>query len=160
MRMDKLTSKFQEAISAAQSLALGKDHQFIEAAHLLLALIDQEGGSIKPLLAQSNINVPTLRADTLAAINRLASVSGTGGDVRLSNELDRLLNITDKLAQKRNDTFISSELFLLAVADEKCALTEIFKKHGLSKVLLESAIEKLRGGEAVMNKTPKISVEP
>ncbi|MDD5755590.1 MAG: Clp protease N-terminal domain-containing protein, partial [Methylococcales bacterium] len=149
MRMDKLTSKFQEALADAQSLALGKDHQFIEASHLLLALLDQEGGSIKPLLAQSNINVPSLRADTLAAISRLASVSGTGGDVRLSNELDRLLNLTDKLAQKRNDTFISSELFLLAVVDEKCSLTEIFKKFGISKALLEPAIEKLRGGEAV-----------
>ncbi len=149
MRMDKLTSKFHEALADAQSLALGKDHQFIEAAHLLLSLLDQDGGSIKPLLAQSNINVPSLRADTFAAINRLASVSGTGGDVRLSNELDRLLNITDKLAQKRNDTFISSELFLLAVADEKGSLTEIFKKFGISKALLEPAIEKLRGGEAV-----------
>jgi ATP-dependent Clp protease ATP-binding subunit ClpB len=149
--MDKLTSKFHEAIADAQSLALGKDHQFIEAAHLLLALLDQEGGSIKPLLTQSNINVPTLRTDTLAAINRLASVSGTGGDVRLSNELDRLLNITDKLAQKRGDNFISSELFLLAVAEEKCALTEIFKTHGISKALLESAIEKLRGGETVQD---------
>jgi ATP-dependent Clp protease ATP-binding subunit ClpB len=151
MRTDKLTSKFHAAIADAQSLALGKDHQFIEAAHLLLTLLDQEGGSIKPLLAQSNINVPTLRADTLASISRLASVSGTGGDVRLSNELDRLLNLTDKLAQKRGDNFISSELFLLAVAEEKCALTEIFKKHGISKALLESAIEKLRGGETVQD---------
>ena len=149
MRMDKLTSKFQEALADSQSLALGSDHQFIEAAHLLLALLDQESGSIKPLLAQSNINVTSLRVELVAAINRLASVSGTGGDVRLSNELDRLLNITDKLAQKRNDTFISSELFLLAIVDEKGSLTEIFKEHGISKALLEPAIEKLRGGEAV-----------
>ena len=149
MRTDKLTSKFHEAIADAQSLALGKDHQFIEPAHLLLALVNQESGSIKPLLAQSGINVPGLRVELLAALNRLASVSGTGGDVRVSSELDRLLNITDKLAQKRNDTFISSELFLLAIVEEKCSLTEIFKKFGINKMLLQNAIEKLRGGEAV-----------
>ncbi len=149
MRTDKLTSKFHEAIADAQSLALGKDHQFIEPVHLLLALIDQESGSIKPLLAQSGINVSSLRVELLAVVNRLASVSGTGGDVRVSSELDRLLNMTDKLAQKRNDTFISSELFLLAIADEKCSLTETFKKFGINKGLLESAIEKLRGGETV-----------
>jgi ATP-dependent Clp protease ATP-binding subunit ClpB len=130
-------------------LALGKDHQFIEPAHLLLALVNQESGSIKPLLAQSGINVPGLRVELLAALNRLASVSGTGGDVRVSSELDRLLNITDKLAQKRSDTFISSELFLLAIVEEKCSLTEIFKKFGINKMLLQNAIEKLRGGEAV-----------
>ena len=149
MRMDKLTSKFQEALADAQSLALGKDHQFIEPAHLMLALLDQDGGSIKPLLAQTNINMQGLQTELLATVNRLASVSGTGGDVRLSGELDRLLNITDKLAQKRHDTFISSELFLLAVADEKGSLTDLFKKFGISKVLLEPAIEKLRGGEKV-----------
>jgi len=149
MRTDKLTSKFHEAIADAQSLALGKDHQFIEPAHLLLALVNQESGSIKPLLAQSGINVPGLCVELLAALNRLASVSGTGGDVRVSSELDRLLNITDKLAQKRSDTFISSELFLLAIVEEKCSLTDIFKKFGINKTLLESAIEKLRGGEAV-----------
>jgi ATP-dependent Clp protease ATP-binding subunit ClpB len=149
MRTDKLTSKFHEAIADAQSLALGKDHQFIEPAHLLLALVNQESGSIKPLLAQSGINVPGLRVELLAALNRLASVSGTGGDVRVSSELDRLLNITDKLAQKRSDTFISSELFLLASVEEKCSLTDIFKKFGINKMLLQNAIEKLRGGEAV-----------
>ncbi|MEY3281169.1 MAG: ATP-dependent chaperone ClpB [Pseudomonadota bacterium] len=149
MRTDKLTSKFHEAIADAQSLALGKDHQFIEPAHLLLALVNQESGSIKPLLAQSGINVPGLRVELLAALNRLASVSGTGGDVRVSSELDRLLNITDKLAQKRSDTFISSELFLLAIVEEKCSLTETFKKFGINKMLLQNAIEKLRGGEAV-----------
>jgi ATP-dependent Clp protease ATP-binding subunit ClpB len=149
MRTDKLTSKFHEAIADAQSLALGKDHQFIEPAHLLLALVNQESGSIKPLLAQSGINVPGLRVELLAALNRLASVSGTGGDVRVSSELDRLLNITDKLAQKRSDTFISSELFLLAIVEEKCSLTETFKKFGINKTLLQNAIEKLRGGETV-----------
>jgi len=149
MRTDKLTSKFHEAIADAQSLALGKDHQFIEPAHLLLALVNQESGSIKPLLAQSGINVPGLCVELLAALNRLASVSGTGGDVRVSSELDRLLNITDKLAQKRSDTFISSELFLLAIVEEKCSLTDIFKKFGINKMLLQNAIEKLRGGEAV-----------
>ena len=149
MRADKLTSKFQEAIAQAQSLALGKDHQFIEPAHLLLALIDQEGGSVKPLLAQSGVSVPNLRIELQSAVNRFASVTGTGGDVRVSSELERLLNMTDKLAQKRGDTFISSELFLLAIADEKCSLTELFKKYGIHKALLEKAIDTLRGGEAV-----------
>ena len=149
MRIDKFTTKFHAALAEAQSLALGKDHQFIEPAHLLLALIDQDGGSIKPLLVQSHINVPALRAENVAMMNRFASVSGTGGDVRLSNELDRLLNLTDKLAQKRNDAFISSELFLLAVVDETCSLTELFQRFGLTKALLTAAIERLRGGETV-----------
>jgi ATP-dependent Clp protease ATP-binding subunit ClpB len=149
MRIDKVTTKFHAALAEAQSLALGKDHQFIEPAHLLLALIDQDSGSVKPLLVQQNINVPALRAETLAMMNRFASVSGTGGDVRLSNELDRLLNVSDKLAQKRNDAFISSELFLLAVTEEKCSLTELFQRFGLTKALLTSAIETLRGGETV-----------
>ncbi len=149
MRMDKLTSKFQAAIADAQSLALGKDHQFIEPAHLMTALLDQEGGTIKPLLAQLGVNTQLLRTELVKELARIATVSGSGGDVQVSNELSRLLNLTDKLAQKRNDKFISSELFLLAACEEKGFLNELFKKSGLNKKLVETAIDKMRGGEAV-----------
>ncbi len=149
MRMDKLTSKFQAALADAQSLALGKDHQFIEPVHLLLAMLNQEGGSIKPLLAQLNINNEGLRKELMFALGRIASVSGTGGDVQISNELSRLLNLTDKLAQQRNDQFISSELFLLAALEEKGQLQELLKKAGLAKPALEQAISQMRGGQAV-----------
>ncbi|MBM4207771.1 MAG: ATP-dependent chaperone ClpB [Gammaproteobacteria bacterium] len=149
MRMDKLTSKFQSALADAQSLALGKDHQFIEPVHLLLALLDQEGGSIKPLLSQIGVNVPALRSELTQELARLAQVSGSGGDVQISNSLGRLLNLTDKLAQKRGDQFISSELFLLAVFEGKGALQDLFKKHGLTKQIVEQAINTLRGGQSV-----------
>ncbi|MGZ8136888.1 MAG: ATP-dependent chaperone ClpB [Methylococcaceae bacterium] len=149
MRMDKLTSKFQAALADAQSLALGKDHQFIEPVHLMLTLLDQEGGSIKPLLSQLNVNTQLLRADLSAALARLATVSGSGGDVQISNELARLLNLSDKLAQKRNDKFISSELFLLAAFEEKGFLQDVLKKVGVSKAAIEKAIYSLRGGQAV-----------
>ena len=149
MRMDKLTSKFQSALADAQSLALGKDHQFIEPAHLMVALLDQDGGSIKPLLAQLGVNTQLLRTDLIKELGRLATVSGSGGDVQISNELSRLLNLTDKLAQKRNDKFISSELFLLAACEEKGALNDLLKKAGVLKKNVELAIDKMRGGEAV-----------
>ena len=149
MRMDKLTSKFQTALADAQSLALGKDHQFIEPVHLMIALLDQEGGSIKPLLAQIGVNTQLLRTELVKELGRIATVSGSGGDVQISNELSRLLNLTDKLAQKRNDKFISSELFLLAACEEKGILNDLFKKAGVIKQNVEAAIEKMRGGEAV-----------
>ncbi len=149
MRMDKLTSKFQAALADSQSMALGKDHQFIEPAHLMTALLDQEGGTVKPLLAQLGVNTQLLRNDLTKDLGRIATVSGSGGDVQISNELSRLLNLTDKLAQKRNDKFISSELFLLAALEEKGLLQELFKKLGLNKKAVEMAIDKMRGGEAV-----------
>ena len=149
MRMDKLTSKFQSALADAQSLALGKDHQFIEPVHLMLALLDQEGGSIKPLLSQIGVNVPTLRSELTQELARLATVSGAGGDIQISNGLGRLLNLTDKLAQKRGDQFISSELFLLAVLEEKSTLQDLFKKHGITKQTLEQVIDTMRGGRGV-----------
>ncbi|MDD1644453.1 MAG: ATP-dependent chaperone ClpB, partial [Methylococcaceae bacterium] len=149
MRMDKLTSKFQTALADAQSLALGKDHQFIEPVHLMLALLDQEGGSIKPLLAQLGVNTQSLRTELVKELGHIATVSGAGGDVQISNELSRLLNLTDKLAQKRNDKFISSELFLLAACEEKGYLNDLLKKAGVIKKNVEIAIDKMRGGEAV-----------
>jgi len=147
--MDKLTSKFQTALADAQSMALGKDHQFIEPIHLMIALLDQEGGSIKPLLTQISVNTQMLRADLVKELGRIATVSGSGGDVQISNELSRLLNLTDKLAQKRNDKFISSELFLLAACEEKGVLNDLLKRAGVIKKNVEIAIEKMRGGEAV-----------
>jgi ATP-dependent Clp protease ATP-binding subunit ClpB len=112
--MDKLTSKFQMALSDAQSLAVGRDHQFIEPIHLMVALLDQEGGTVRPLLAQADVNVNLLRSQLSEALDRLPRVEGIGGDVQVSNNLGRLLNLTDKLAQSRKDQYISSELFVLA----------------------------------------------
>ncbi|MGR8931331.1 MAG: ATP-dependent chaperone ClpB [Gammaproteobacteria bacterium] len=149
MRMDKLTSKFQQALSDAQSLALGKDHQFIEPLHVMLALLDQEGGSITPLLQQIGVQVNALRKEIIQEIDRLASVSGAGGDVQISNELSRMLNLTDKLAQKRKDTFISSELFLLAVLETGGTLQNLFKRFGVTIAAVEQAINNMRGGQAV-----------
>jgi ATP-dependent Clp protease ATP-binding subunit ClpB len=149
MRMDKLTSKFQQALGDAQSLALGKDHQFIEPLHLMLALIDQDGGSIKPLLQQVGIQVNALRNDLIQEIDRLASVSGSGGDVQISNELSRILNLTDKLAQKRKDAFISSELFVLAALETNGALQNILKRAGATVSAVEKAIENMRGGQNI-----------
>ncbi len=149
MRMDKLTSKFQQALADAQSMALGKDHQFIEPLHVMLALLDQEGGSIRPLLMQAGVQVNSLRNSLLDEIDRLASVSGAGGDVQISNELNRILNLTDKLAQKRQDAFISSELFLLAALENRGTLQSLLKNAGLNSKEVEQAIDKLRGGQNV-----------
>ncbi len=149
MRMDKLTSKFQQALGEAQSLALGKDHQFIEPLHVMLALIDQEGSSIKPLLQQVGAQVNALRKDLMQEIDRLATVSGSGGDVQISNELSRMLNLTDKLAQKRKDAFISSELFLLAALDTNGSLQNLLKRAGVTASSLEKAIDNMRGGQNV-----------
>jgi len=151
MRMDKLTSKFQMAIADAQSMAVGRDHQFIEPMHLMSALLSQEGGSIPHLLAKADVNVAGLRSQVGAAMDRLPSVEGTGGEVHVSNDLGRLLNITDKLAQKRNDTFISSELFVLAALEDKGQLGEILRNNGAAKGSTEQAIESLRGGQKVEN---------
>ncbi len=149
MRMEKLTTKFQAALADAQSLAVGKDHQFIEPIHLMLALLDQEGGSLRHLLTLAGVQVNPLRAKLGEALDRLASVEGTGGDVQLSNELGKLLNLTDKLAQKRGDQYISSELFVLAAMDSKGSLTDLLRDAGAAKGSLEQAVEQMRGGESV-----------
>ncbi|MDO9215059.1 MAG: ATP-dependent chaperone ClpB [Methylococcales bacterium] len=151
MRMDKLTSKFQEALADAQSLALGKDHQFIEPVHIMSAMLEQQGGSIKPLLAQLGANSSLIRTELNKELARLATVSGSGGDVQISNETNRLLNLTDKLAQKRNDSFISSELFLVAACEERGFLQDLFKKANITKPALEKAIDAMRGGDAVQD---------
>ncbi len=150
MRTDKLTSKFQLALQDAQSLALGKDHQFIEPVHLMIALLDQEGGSTRGLLTQAGVNTNLLRSQLGDALDRMPSVSGgDAGDVHISNDLSRLLNVTDKLAQKRNDQYISSELFVLAALEDKGALGEALKNNGATKVAIEQAIDSMRGGQSV-----------
>lgn len=149
MQIDKLTSKFQEALGAAQSLAVGKDHQFIEPVHLMLALLKQQGGSVKPLLAQSGVNVVSYQADLENQLNRLPQVEGGNGDIHISQDLNRLLNQTDKLAQQRQDQYISSELFVLAAVDDKKQTGELLRQHGASKTSLNVAIDKIRGGERV-----------
>ncbi|PVV06023.1 MAG: ATP-dependent chaperone ClpB [gamma proteobacterium symbiont of Ctena orbiculata] len=149
MRMDRLTSKFQMALADAQSLAVGRDHQFIEPVHLMIALLDQDGGTIRHLLAQSDVNVNQLRSSLSAAMERLPSVEGAAGDLHISNELGRLLNQTDKLAQQRNDQYISSELFVLAAVEDKGELGETLRNAGGSKAALEQSIEQLRGGQRV-----------
>ena len=149
MRMDKFTSKFQMALSDAQSLAVGRDHQFIEPLHLMATLIDQQDGTVRPLLAQTGANVQTLRAQIGEALDRLPRVEGHGGDVQLARELVNLLNLTDRLAQQRRDQYISSELFVLAAVEDKGTLGEILRRHGASKPLIEKAVEQLRGGQKV-----------
>ncbi len=149
MRTDKLTAKFQAALGEAQSLALGRDHQFIEPIHVMVALIDQEGGSVRPLLSQSGVNVTNLRNALGEALDRFPKVEGTGGDVQISNELSRLLNLTDKLSQKRGDQYIASEIFVLAALEDRSILGDVLKKAGLTRDKLEKTIANLRGGQAV-----------
>ncbi|WP_266158702.1 ATP-dependent chaperone ClpB [Dyella silvatica] len=150
-RMDKLTSRFQQALSDAQSLAVGRDHNMLEPAHLMAALLDQQGGSTAPLLTQAQVNVPALRQRVAELLERLPRVSGQEGNIHVGNELTRLLNLTDKLAQQRGDQFIASELFVLAALEEKGELGAALKATGASKKHLEEAIDKLRGGEKVQS---------
>ena len=149
MRIDKFTSKFQQALSDAQSLAVGRDHSLIEPAHLLLALIDQQGGNSLPVLRQAGVNVPVLKQKLSEALEQLPKVSGQDGQVSVGNELSRLLNQTDKLAQQHQDQFIASEWFLLAVAGDSGPAGRALKAAGTDKAKLEQAILALRGGETV-----------
>jgi len=149
MQIEKLTSKFQEALGAAQSMAVGRDHQFIEPAHLMLALLEQQSGTVKPLLAQSGVNVSAYVSSLETQLNNLAQVEGGSGDVHISQDLNRLFNQTDKLSQQRKDQFISSELFVLAVVVDKKQAGDLLRQHGGNKSVLEAVIEKIRGGEKV-----------
>lgn len=149
MRLDRMTNKFQTAISDAQSLALGRDHQFIEPIHLMMALLNQDNGSIHPLLTQAGIRVSSLRAKLNQELDRLSQVEGTGGDIQLSQALIRLLNLCDKLAQKRKDKYISSELFILASLEGNDTLAQNLKKSGATKELLEETIKQIRAGKNV-----------
>ncbi|MCZ6536345.1 MAG: ATP-dependent chaperone ClpB, partial [Gammaproteobacteria bacterium] len=147
--MDKLTSKLQIALADAQSLALGRDNQFIEPVHLMIALLNQQGGSVRHLLAKAGANVNLLRSQLGEAVDRLAQVEGTPGEVHISNELNRLLNVMDKLAQDRGDQFITSELFVLAALGGKGGLAKLLGDCGAVKGAVEKAIDDLRGGQPV-----------
>ncbi len=157
MRMDKLTSRFQQALADAQSLAVGRDHNMIEPAHLLVALLDQQGGGTRPLLAQAGVNVPVLRERLGEALDKLPKVTGQAGQLSVGNDLGRLLNVTDKLAQQRGDAFIASELFLLAALDDNGDAGKALKAAGANKQSLEAAIDKVRGGESVKDENAEES---
>jgi len=151
MRMDKLTSRFQQALADAQSLAVGRDHNMLEPVHVMAALLEQQGGSTAPLLTQAHVNVPAFRQRVFELLDRLPKVSGQEGNIHAGNELTRLLNLTDKLAQQRGDQFIASELFVLAALEDKGELGAALKAAGATKTHLEAAIDKLRGGEKVQS---------
>ncbi|MEY3136686.1 MAG: hypothetical protein RL580_418 [Pseudomonadota bacterium] len=151
MRQDKFTERFKQALGEAQSLALGRDHQIIEPAHVLLALIDQQGGTVKPLLIKAGGNLPKLRSDLNEALDRLPKVEGTPGELHISNDLQRLLNVTDKLAQQKGDQFISSEWFVVAAFEDKALLSRLLKDAGFSRAALDRAIDEIRGGEKVQD---------
>lgn len=151
MRMDKLTSRFQQALADAQSLAVGRDHNMIEPIHVLTALLDQSGGSTRPLLAQAGANIPLLRERLGEALDKLPKVSGQAGNLSIGNDLARLLNVTDKLAQDNGDQYIASEWFLVAALDDMSAAGQELKSSGVDKQKLRAAIDKLRGGEKVQS---------
>ena len=149
MRMDKLTSKFQMALADAQSLAIGQDHQFIEPVHLLVALLDQQGGTVRGVLTKAGANVNLLRSQLGDAVDRLPKVAGAGGDIHLGNDLGKLLNLADKLAQQRDDQYISSELFVLAALDDSSSVKALMESAGAVREAVEKAIDDLRGGQQV-----------
>ena len=150
MRMDKLTTRFQMALAEAQSLAVGRDHQFIEPAHLLVALLDQREGGLRHVLGRAGVNVNALRSALGDMLDRTPQVSGAAaGDVQVGKELARALNLTDKLAQQRGDAYISSELFAPAVLEAGGPVADALRTHGGDARAIEQAIEQVRGGESV-----------
>lgn len=149
MRLDRFTSKFQLAIAEAQSMALGRDHQFIEPIHLMFALLDQEGGSTKDLFSKIGINTNELRSKLSQALERLPKVEGADANVQLSAATINMLNLCDKYAQKRKDQYISSELFVLAACEDKSELGHLLRLLGLDKAAVEKAIDQIRGGQNV-----------
>ncbi|MHC2997670.1 ATP-dependent chaperone ClpB [Tepidiphilus sp. HLB4] len=157
MRFDKLTTKFQQALQEAQSIAVGHDNQFIEPQHLLLALLEQEDGSTVSLLQRAGVNVAGLKAALHQAIDALPQVQGTGGEVQIGRDLANLLNLTDREAQKRGDPYIATEMFLLALTEDKGETGRIAREHGLNRKALEAAIEQMRGGQKV--ETPEAEAQ-
>ena len=149
MRSEKLTSKFQMALADAQSLAVGRDHQFIDPLHLLSALLSQQGGSVADLLSSAGVHVGRLRQQLEEALTRLPQVQGAAGEVHVSNELSRQMNIADKLAQQRQDQYISSELYVLALLEDRGTAKQLLQDNGATKPAIEQAINQLRGGERV-----------
>ena len=153
MRIEKFTTKLQEALAEAQSNALGQDHQYIEPQHLLLALLNQEDGGMAGLISKAGGNPNALKKALADSIARLPRVEGTPGEVMLSRDLAQLLNVADKEAQKRGDQYIASELFLLAAAADKGETGRILKSAGVARQSLEKAIEEVRGGEAISSQS-------
>jgi ATP-dependent Clp protease ATP-binding subunit ClpB len=151
MRQDKLTSKFQQALADAQSLAVGRDHAVIEPAHLLMALLDQTGGTVRPLLDKAGVDLNVLRSRLAQELDRLPQVEGAAGEVHVSNDLSRLLNVTDKLATQRGDQYIASELFVLAAVEDKGATGKLLREAGAIRGAIDKAIEEVRGGERVQD---------
>ncbi|WP_371186328.1 ATP-dependent chaperone ClpB [Thalassotalea maritima] len=149
MRLDKFTQKFQQALADAQSLALGKDHQFIEPAHLMLALLNQSGGSIAPICQNIGINVGDFRNKLTEILQQIPQVQGIGGDIQISNQLGSLLNLCDKLAQKQGDKYISSEMFLLAALQDSGALGKYLQQSSVKENQVKQAMEQSRGGQNV-----------
>ena len=149
MRLDRFTSKFQSALSDAQSLALGRDHQFIEPVHLMYSLLKQSGSSVRALFAQTGVSADELNTKLSQEIEKLFKVEGVGGDVQLSNNMASLINLCDKYAQKRKDKYISSELFVLAACDDKGPLGDIFRSLNITSTKIETAIKAIRGGQKV-----------
>lgn len=155
MRSDKLTTKFQTALADAQSLAVGRDHQFIEPLHVMAALLHQEDGTVQHLLGQAGVNIDALSARLDDALESLPRVEGTGGDVHISRELERLLNLTDKLAQQRKDQYIASELWVLAALEGRGQLGDLLRAAGADKRRLNEAIDRLRGGRRYRIRAPR-----
>ena len=149
MRLDKFTSKFQIAISDAQSLALGRDNQYIEPVHLMSAMLNQQGTSIRALLDHTGINVNSLRSSLNESVDKLPKIQGAGADVQLGRDTVRLLNMCDKIAQQRKDDFITSEIFVLSAVEDSSALGKLFAKLGLTKAKVEQAIDHVRNGQKV-----------
>ncbi len=149
MRIDRFTNSLQSALADAQSLALGRDHQYIEAEHLLAAMLKQQGGSVRPMLSQAGAKLSQLEAALNSALDKLPRVEGNPGDVHVSQSLGRVFNIADKLSQQRGDAYISSELIVLALLDAANAVSKLLKEAGVDKAALSTVIEKLRGGQSV-----------
>ena len=149
MRPDKLTTKLQMALAEAQSIAVGRDHQYIEPAHLAHSLLNQDGGTLSHILSTSGVNLNKLGAELVKLLDTLPTVSGSSGDVHISRDLERLLNVMDKTAQDRKDDYVASELFAIAALEDKGRLGGIFRECGAEKNKLNDAIDKLRGGEKV-----------
>ena len=157
MRMDKLTSRFQAALADAQSLCVGRDNQFIEPAHVMLAMLDAQGGTVAPLLLKAGADVGRLRSLLNAELDRLPKVEGTPGEVHVSNDLNRLLNVTDKLSQQRGDQFISSELFVLAAFEDKGSLAKLFKEARVQKAAVSRASMKCAVANRCRTRAPRRS---
>src|SRR6267142_4290309 len=153
MRFEKFTTKLQEALAEAQSIALGKDQQYIEPEHLVLALLGQDDGGVAGLISKAGGNPQALKKSLFQFIETLPKVEGTPGEVLMGRDLSQLLNVADKEAQKRGDQYIASELFLLAAAADKGNAGRLLKQAGVSKAALEKAIQEVRGGENVSSQT-------